>query len=175
MEAEMFKDTNQKLLSGLLLAMRAEHEGEYFYRMAADATADTQGKRVLARLADEEREHAAFLKAQYRAILETGKADAALSLGEKSALDGPSPIFSDAIKGRLENAHYEMTVLAVGAELELAAKQHYASLADDARDPVVKAFYLRLSEWELGHYRALIAQQDELQEEYWAKAGFSPF
>ena len=171
----MGTETQQKMLDGLLAAMRAEHQGEHFYRMAAASTSDPKGKEVLARLADEEKAHAVYLKNQYQSIVETGKADDGIKLGEASVLDGPSPIFSEGIKGRLEKAQAEMTVLAVGAQLELSASTHYLELAKQADDPVVKIFYERLSEWEIGHYRALIAQQDELQDDYWAKAGFAPF
>jgi rubrerythrin len=171
----MVTETQQNMLDGLLVAMRAEHEGEHFYRMAAASTSDPKGKEVLAGLAEEEKAHSAFLKNQYNSIVETGKADADMKLGEASILDGPSPIFSDGIRGRLEKAQAEMTILAVGAQLELSASQHYLALAGEADDPVVKRFYTRLSEWEIGHYRALISQQDALQDDYWDKAGFAPF
>ena len=171
----MVSTTQQKMLDGLLVAMRAEHEGEHFYRMCAASTSDPKGKEVLAGLAEEEKAHAAFLKSQHQSILDTGKADDGLKLGEASLLDGPSPIFSEGIRGRLEKAQAEMTILAVGAQLELSASQHYRALSEEAADPVVKAFYKRLAEWEIGHYRALIAQQDALQDDYWDKAGFAPF
>jgi rubrerythrin len=71
----MAQNKNEALLQGLLEAMRAEHEGEHFYRMAARSTENPKGREVLSQLALEEREHASFLKAQYESILETGEVD----------------------------------------------------------------------------------------------------
>ena len=48
-------DDKQKVIEdGLVKAMQAEHEGRYFYLMAADTTTDPQGREVFQRLADEE-------------------------------------------------------------------------------------------------------------------------
>jgi rubrerythrin len=165
----------KKLAEGLLSAMRAEREGQHFYLMAAQSTADPKGQEVFQRLAAEEHDHFEFLKAQHKAILETGKPDADLSLGPRSDLSGKSPIFSEALRARVGEAHYEMTALAVGVQLELSAERYYRRAADEAPDQGVKAFYLELAEWEKGHYEALLAQQDELKEDYWAAGGFAPF
>jgi rubrerythrin len=171
----MAQNKNDALLQGLLEAMRAEHEGEHFYRMAARSTENQKGREVLSQLALEEREHASFLKAQYESILETGEVDGKRKLGEKTRLTGSSPIFSKDIQDRLKGAHAEMTNLSIGIQLEMGAMQHYGKLAKQAEDPQVKAFFKELREWEAGHYQALLEQYDMLQEEYWADNGFAPF
>jgi rubrerythrin len=171
----MAQSRNEAMLKGLLEAMRAEHQGEHFYRMAARTTDNPKGREVLSQLALEEREHAKFLKAQYQSILETGKVDGKIKLGEKNTLSGRSPIFSQDFRARLKNAHAEMTNLSIGIQLELSAMDHYGKLAKDADDPEVKAFFSELRAWEAGHYRALLDQYDALQEEYWAENGFAPF
>ena len=137
---------NKAILDGLLEAMRAEHQGEHFYRMAAKATDNPKGKEVLSNLALEEREHAAFLKAQYESILKTGKADKNRKLGEKNKLSGTSPIFSNDIRTRLKGAHAEMTNLSIGIQLEMSAMDHYGKLAKAADDPEVAAFFSELRE-----------------------------
>jgi len=171
----MTQAKDKALLQGLLEAMRAEHEGDHFYRMAARATENPKGREVLSQLALEEREHASFLKAQYDSILETGKVDGKRKLGEKTRLTGSNPIFSKDIRDRLKGAHSEMTNLSIGIQLEMGAMKHYEKLANQAEDPEVKAFFSELREWEAGHYKALLEQHDMLQEEYWADNGFAPF
>ena len=171
----MSDDAAKTMAEGLLSAMRAEHEGHHFYRMAAQTTADDKGKQVFERLAAEELDHFEFLKGQYKAVLETGKPDADLKLGPRSDLTGKSPIFSDKLRARVGDAHYEMTALAVGIQLELGAERFYTKAADEAPDPDVAAFYRELAAWEKGHYEALLAQQDDLKEDYWSAGGFAPF
>lgn len=168
-------DAARKMAEGLLTAMRAEHEGHHFYRMAAQSTADEKGKQVFERLAAEELEHFEFLKGQYESVLETGKPDADLRLGPRSDLTGKSRIFSDGLRARVGEAHYEMTALAVGIQLELSAERFYTRAAQEAPDPDVAAFYRELAAWEKGHYDALLAQQDDLKQDYWSASGFAPF
>jgi rubrerythrin len=168
------EETVQRISEGLAKAMQAENEGRHFYLMAAQNTQDEQGKEVFKQLADEELDHFNFLKTQYKAILETGKVDPSVKLPGKKFM-GDHPIFSEALKGRISGAHYEMTALSVGIQLELSAVNFYKMEAKSFDDPVVKAFYNDLAEWENGHLEALRAQADELKEDYWDKGGFSPF
>jgi rubrerythrin len=160
---------------GLKKAMLAELEGHHFYQMAARATDDPQGKQVFQRLAQEELEHHEFLKAQFKAVLTDGAPDTGLKLGQPVPLTGDSPIFSAALVERIGQAHYEMTALSVGAQLELAAERFYREAAAAADSAVVRGFYEELADWESGHYHALLAQQESLKEDYWAAGGFAPF
>jgi len=169
-------DENQKrVLRGLVKAMQAEREGHTFYKMAAGATEDPKGREVFGRLADEEIAHFEFLRAQYKSLTETGKVDGSALLGTPSDLSGTSPIFSERLRDRIKDAHYEMTALSVAAQLEQDAERHYRAEANVAADPSVKRFFLELAAWEALHYAAITAQQDELKESYWAAGGFAPF
>jgi len=170
----MTESANRAVLEGLLSAMKAEHEGFHFYAMAARNTDDEKGKEIFERLADDEREHLDFLKSQYVAMREKGAPDKDRTLGPKLELSGPSPIFSDKLKSRVKDAHFEMTALSIGIQLELDAVKHYRKLSDDAEDTFVKWFFLQLSEWESGHYQALLDQQEDLRDDYWTSNGFSP-
>ena len=92
-----------------------------------------------------------------------------------STLSDMSPIFSDQIKSRIQDAHIEMSALSIGIQLELDAMKFYKSQAEAADDPDITNFYNELAEWESGHYHALLKQQEELKEDYWSSGGFSPF
>ncbi len=162
------------LAEGLEKAIKAERYGHNFYMMAANSTEDPKGKEVFQTLAQEELDHMHFLKKQYDAILKTGRVDKFVKLGPQSDLSGMSPIFSEGLKGRVKEANYEMTSLAIGIQLEHDAMNYYQSQADAAPDAEVKSFYAKLAKWEAGHYHALLRQQEELKEDYWSAGGFAP-
>ncbi len=168
-------EVQQSLAAGLLTAIKAENDGYYFYSMAAENTADTKGKEVFKALAAEEQDHARFLKAQYESVLKTGQVDMSVKLGPKADLSDASPIFSDDIRENIGQADREMSALSIGIQLELSAVNYYKEQAEAAGEGPVREFYTKLADWELGHYYALLKQEDLLKEEYWAAAGFEPF
>jgi len=164
-----------ELRQSLLKAVQSERYGFSFYMMAARSTGDARGREVFETLAAEELDHMNFLRGQYEAIMSTGKINAALKLGDKLDLSGSSPIFSDSLKSRIRDAHYEMSALAIGIQLELDSMNFYKSQAEENSDSEAGKFFTELSEWEKGHYNALLRQQESLQGDYWSAAGFSPF
>jgi rubrerythrin len=165
----------QEIVDALKTAVQAEGDGYHFYMMAAASTKDPQGKAVFETLAREEQEHARYLKSQYRALLETGRTDPRARLGTRLDLTGPSPIFSAELRSRAGQAHYEMSALSIGMQLELGAAQFYRSLAGKATEPALKQVLIELCDWETGHYEALQRQQGALRDDYFAEGGFSPF
>ncbi|MBN2718901.1 MAG: ferritin family protein [Deltaproteobacteria bacterium] len=165
----------KNILIGLKTAMRAEFEGYHFYMMAAENTEDARGKDAFKLLASDEFEHLNFLQAQYDNLVKNGQPDDALALKAVLPFDGPNPIFSAQIKTRIKDAHHEMTILAVGIQLELNAINEYNALASAANDPVVSGFYRELAAFENSHYQILLAQQDTLKEAYWTENHFQPF
>ena len=171
----MSSEAISKVTDGLLNAIRAEREGQHFYLMAAQTCRDSKGREVFEQLAAEELGHAEFLQKQYRSLLDTGRPDENLKLGTQTDLQGPNPIFSDQIRSRLKDAHFEMTALSVGAQLELDAQKYYLERAAESEAIYIKTFYLELADWEAVHYRALVSQQESLKEDYWSGSGFAPF
>lgn len=169
------KNTGMSLADGLLTAMKAERDGHSFYLMAANSTGDPKGRTVFETLAREELDHLQFLKKHYESVTTTGKLSDSARLGPKMELTGASPLFSEGIKKRVKEAHFEMSALSIGIQLELDAMNFYRVQAEQCEDPQAKDFYSELSAWETGHYQALLMQQEELKEEYWSQGGFSPF
>lgn len=165
----------KKLAEGLKRAYLAEVEGEHFYRMAAATTSDPKGREIFDQLAAEERQHQDLLRHQYDALTDTGSLDETVKLGQAKALDEKSPIFSDALRARLGDAHFEMTALSVGAQLELSSEKFYRAEASKTDIPFMKRFYQDLADWEANHYAALNRQQESLREDYWQANGFTPF
>jgi rubrerythrin len=167
--------STKRVIEGLQKAMQAEHEGRHFYLMAAGNTEDPQGKEIFQNLAEEELSHFHYLQAQYKSMVNTGKVDNSVKLGKSRTLTGSHPIFSEAIRDRINQAHYEMTALSIGVQLEQSAVMFYSTEAEAATDPEVVSFYNELAEWERGHLKALQDQMETLREDYWNQGGFSPF
>ncbi len=166
---------DERIIAGLEQAIRAETEGHHFYLMAARATSDEKGVEIFELLAKEELDHLRFLTHQKRSLVETGQLDSNVQLGPQADLSGPSPIFSDSLRERAAEAHFEMSALSIGIQLEINAEKHYQAQADATDAPEVKAFFEKLARWEGGHYQALLRQHDSLKEDYWAAGGFAPF
>jgi rubrerythrin len=168
-------DAIKRVTEGLQQAIRTETDGYHFYTMAANSVQDPKGREVFNRLAQDELSHLRFLNHQYQSFLEHGKPDEQAKLGPRDEWAGDNPIFSEKIHKRLDEAHFEMSALSIGIQLELTSQQFYRAEAQAAEIPVVRAFYNELAEWESDHYHALLKQQESLKEEYWTKGGFAPF
>ena len=159
----------------LARAILAEVEGQHFYLMAAQSTQDEKGRQVFTLLAREEVLHQNFLRAQADALRRTGAPDRQVVLPTPEPLPAEDPIFSSELRGRLAQAHFEMTALSVGLQLENNAERFYRTEARGATDEFVKQFFNQLADWESGHAQALLRQQESLKETYWTAGGFAPF
>ena len=163
------------LADGLLKAMKAERDGSSFYLMAANSTGDPKGRQIFEVLAREELDHLQFLKEHYDSWVKTGKLSPTAKLHDRLDLAGPSPLFSDSFRKRIKEAHFEMSALSIGIQLELDAMAFYRTQSELTAEPEAKAFFAELASWEQSHYQALLRQQEELKDDYWSEAGFSPF
>lgn len=167
--------TDPSVLAGLKEAILTEHTGNNFYAIASQNTADPKGKEVFLTLAAEEALHEKYLKAQYARIADGRPADPLPGPDAAAPLDGDSPIYSPELLHRIGEAHWEMTALSVGLQLELNTIARYRELAAGAGLPELQQFYTRLMHWEEGHARALEKQSKILREAFWQESGFAPF
>lgn len=168
-------ESTKKLLEGLREAMRAERHGHTFYKTAAMNTEDPRGKEVFEQLAREELEHFEFLASHFKSLAENGRLAPEAKLTGHAEVDPGSPIFSDQLKERIKDAHFEMSAIAIAVQLELNAINRYRELAAKAEMPEVKRFFEELANWESSHYKAFLHQQQLLQDDYWTASGFARF
>jgi rubrerythrin len=166
--------TKDQLLAGLKEAILTEETGVQFYTVAAANTTDVQGREVFQQLARDEAEHQQWLRRQYGHLVE-GTPWETWKPAPHAGLSGPSPIFSDGLRARIGEAHWEMTALSVGLALEEATVTRYRNLARAAEQPDVRRFFEELARWEESHAEALSRQSNLLKESYWHEAGFAPF
>lgn len=167
-------ENKTKILEGLKTAMEAELTGLNFYKNAAETTSDPKGKEAFLRMANEEEAHFKYLRRQYQSILKEGSFDFAKSFVKDSHEQSENPIFSQAIKDRIKECHFEVSVLTIGMKLELEAIRFYQSCAAKAESPEEKQFYQDMVDWETGHYDALEWELNDLKEGYWQANNFVP-
>ena len=166
--------TKDQLIAGLKEAILTEQTGVQFYTVEAGNTTDVQGREVFQQLARDEAEHQQWLRRQYGHLVE-GTPWEEMKPMSHAGLSGPSPIFSDALRSRIGEAHWEMTALSVGLALEEATVIRYRQLAQAADQPEVRRFFEELKKWEESHAEALSRQSNLLKESYWREARFAPF
>jgi rubrerythrin len=166
--------TKDQLLAGIKEAILTEQTGVQFYAVAAANTTDVKGREVFQQLARDEVEHQQWLRRQYAHVIEDTPWEEMKPVLHAD-LSGPSPIFSDVLRSRIGEAHWEMTALAVGLALEEATVNRYRKLAQAADQPEVRQFFETLAKWEESHAGALSRQSNLLKESYWNEAHFAPF
>ena len=165
-------DSN-KAIQGLKIALQTELNGIEFYKMAAEKTEDSKGKEVFKMLADDEFKHYVELQKQYNSLIKSAKWSTA-SLGQSPVFNGESPIFSNELKSRIKDRHFEMSALSIGALLETNSIDFYRRMIQEADDPIAKDLFAQLQKWEETHLEAIVKQLDLLKAEYWAQAQFTP-
>lgn len=164
----------EEILKGLRTAIEAEIIGYHYYKSAAKNTIDPMGKETFSAMAEEEMGHFTYLRHQYESVLEKGKYDFSKKLSKKSVTHAESPVFSQEIKNRLKDRHFEVSALTIGMKLELDAMKYYRSCAQKADTEAAKEFYNELAEWEQDHFLAFERQLDMLKEEYFQANNFVP-
>ena len=166
-------NNREDILDGLKTAIEAELTGYNFYKNAAESTEDPMGKETFLRMAEEEMSHFSYLRHQYQSVLEKGAFDFTQSI-KQAHRHADNPIFSDAIRKRIKESHFEVSALTIGMKLEMDAMNFYRSRSEEAQDEEVKQLYRELADWEQDHYRAFKQQLDLLKEEYFEANNFIP-
>lgn len=174
LKEEEMTNRNEEILNGLKGAMEAELTGYNFYKSASKNISDPKGKEALSEMAEEELKHFNYLRHQYKSVLDTGDYDFSKGFLKKSPRVGENPIFSEAIKERIKESHYEVSVLTIGMKLELEAITHYRACAGKAETEEAREFFEELAEWEQEHYRSFAQQLEDLKEAYWEANRFIP-
>ncbi len=164
----------EKTLKGIKIALQTELNGIEFYRIAAEKTEDRKGKEVFQLLAQDEERHYNELKRQYQHLLEDNEWFANIELGKPPTFAEENPIFSEELKNRIQDKHFEMSALSIGALLETNSIDFYRKMKEEAEDPIARDLFEQLQKWEEKHLEAITKQLNLLKEEYWADAHFSP-
>jgi rubrerythrin len=168
----------KKAVGALRMAIRVEQNGYRFYRQAAEETGDPGGKALFERLAEDEVAHESILRTRLEALEGQGTwtlvADEEWP-GESLFADG-EPIFS---RERLEEGVHdytsELSALRMAYLIENSAVAFYTKAARETDDPVGKAMYEDLVNWEQSHRRILEQEYEFLANRFKLDMGFAPF
>ena len=164
---------NQEVLNGLKTAMEAELTGYNFYKNASENVKDSKAKEALSEMAKEELNHFNYLKHQYKSVFEKGHYDFSKSLLKKVDRQEENPIFSNAIKDRIKDSHFEVSVLTIGMKLEMDAVDFYRSCAEKSEAPEGKSCQ-SIGRFGEIHLNASKQGRDSLKADYWTANNFVP-
>ena len=173
----MEKDVG-KAIGALKMAIRIEQNGYRFYRRAAEETDDSKGKELFSSLADDEEAHESIVKTRLKALERDGewKRVAAEEWPDPSPFMGEDPIFSrERIAEGVHDYTSELSALRMAYLIEKNAVEFYTKAARETQDPVGKAMYQDLADWERSHQRVLKQEYRFLANRFKLDMGFAPF
>lgn len=167
-----------KAEGALMMAIRIEQNGYRFYRQAAEETGDPQAKEMFEGLAEDELAHESILKRRLKALEEEG-AWASVAAEEwpgEHPGPGTEAIFSsERLDEEIRDYTSDLSALRMAYLIEKNAVVFYTKAARETSDPVGKAMYEDLAEWEKGHQRMLEREYRFLAERFKLDMGFAPF
>lgn len=162
----MIKDELQVLAQAIL----NEVEGYEFYRMAANS-AKGESKAAFEMLAEEEKDHAQYLRDLSDRIHESD--DDKLTLAYE--LEPPSPEIYRWEKLDVKDASLAMTVFGIATQMEKDSIEFYEKALEKSTIPAAQELYKILIQWEKVHLAQFSEQYKLAQEDWWADQQFAPF
>jgi len=85
-----------------------------------------------------------------------------------------NPIFSQKMRERIKDCHFEISALTIAMKLEMDSVRFYRQCAEQAGAEDAKNFYLGLAEWKQKHLQSLEQELEMLKEDYWEANHFTP-
>lgn len=158
-------DEHNKTLKALEAAIRMEIDGKEFYLKASQASNNELGKKLLAKLADEEDIHRQVFEGIYKHIsTEKGWPDNGLHADSSSGL---KTIFSTAIEKMgtdVKSMPEEIDAVKTAMEMENKTYDFYNEQLAKARYDAEKKFYKELAAQEKEHHRVLLDYYEFLKD-----------
>jgi rubrerythrin len=177
-EGESVEKEVTKAIGALKMAIRVEQNGHRFYRRAAEETDDPKGRELFNSLADDEEAHESILRTRLRALEREGawKDIAAEEWPGDGPFTGDDPIFSrERIEEGVHDYTSELSALRMAYLIEKNAVEFYTKAARETQDPVGKAMYQDLADWERSHQRVLEQEYQFFAGRFRLHMGFAPF
>ena len=148
-------------------AFQVEVDGFTFYSMAAERTTKPAAQQLFERLARDETEHQAYIRAVMRRYEEHGASSFHFDPRNPDLAEFSSEIFTDSFKEQAQGEVSELGVLSIGVQLESNAVAFFSAAAREASDPQITGFYQFLADWEGMHLRTLQQLYDSIRVDYW--------
>jgi len=148
-------------------AFQVEVDGFTFYSMAAERAAKPATQKLFARLARDETEHQAYIKAVMRRYEDLGAGSFRFDRRDPDLAEFSSEIFTGDFKEQVQGEVFETGALSIGIQLETNAVAFFGDAAEEASDPQVSGFYRFLADWEGSHLRILQQLYDSIRADPW--------
>ena len=152
-------EEKKRVAEVLKMAIKGEQDGYFFYNLLAEKTTNTEARRKLESLRDDERRHKATL-------LEMFDKHVGGEVGElpPKGITALAEVFR---KGHLEERKTEMDFINLAIEAELAATKYYQQERDLVDDAIFREIFDQLAEEEHSHYELLMAEKEALSGNYY--------
>ena len=162
---------NESEIKIIKQALINEVEGHEFYKMAAGNAPTAEAKAAFLELAEEELQHIVWLKELFNAI----KNEATDTFNMANVVEAHSPNIFNWENTDRKTAQLAISVFGIGIQMERSAVEFYKKASDDAKSPVVKELFRKLTVWEQVHMSEFSNQYEKLKEEWWNDQEFAPF
>jgi rubrerythrin len=152
-------------------AFQVEVDGFTFYAMAAESTTKPAARKLFERLARDETEHQAYIRAVMRRYEEHGASSFYFDPRDPDLAEFSSEIFTESFKEQAQGEVSELGVLSIGVQLESNAVTFFSAAVREASDPQITGFYQFLADWEGMHLRTLQQLYDSIRVDFWPEEG----
>ncbi len=156
-------------------AILLEKRGKAFYSTVAEQSKSQAAKKIFLMMAEEEDEHIKFLSRQFKSYAKDKKFVKPEEYNEDPNEETVVKILSEDIKKEISAASFEAAAISAAMDFETRAVKIYSDRANEATDPMEKATYKMLAEWESGHHKLLHRLNEDLKEQIWNDNNFWPF
>lgn len=146
--------SKEEIAEILKKAIKGEEEGYFFYNLLAEKAVDTNAKKMLELLRDDEIRHK-------ETLIDIYKKHIGGEIGElpDKGINALAEIFR---KGHLEDKKTEIEFINLAIEAELAATKYYQEERNLIDDPIFKEIFDQLAQEEHGHYELLMAEREAI-------------
>ncbi len=161
-------NTSDSMLDALKGYIKTEMEGHQFYRIAAERTEDTLGKKMFTSLANDELDHARKLSSEYSSVSQTGHwlSDDELSRESREGKT-PAPIFpSDPqqVAAMIPEGADDLQALKIAIDIEKESIERYTRAAGETSDEAAQAVFQHLVAEEKQHLRTVESSYEYLAD-----------
>ena len=147
-------------------AFQVEVDGFTFYSMAAERTTKPAVRKLFERLARDETEHQAYIRAVMRRYEEHGASSFHFNPRDPDLAEFSSEIFTADFKEQAQGEVSELGAVSIGVQLESNAVAFFDTAARNATEPQITGFYQFLADWEGMHLRTLQQLYDSIRVDF---------
>ena len=148
-------------------AFQVEVDGFTFYSMVAERADKPAVRQLFDRLARDETEHQAYIKAVMRRYEDLGVGSFRFDRRDPDLGEYSSKLFTEEFKSQAQGDILEVGALSIGIQLESNAVAFFSAAARAGSEPQIGGFYQFLADWEGSHLRTLEKLYDSIRVDPW--------